>query len=56
MARQTVVNERFVVLIDAVAEKHRRTRRRGFDRLLCNYVYNQFCPDCPQYRCKKRRI
>lgn len=29
---------------------------RGYDSLLCNHVYMSFCPQCPQYKCKKRRI
>jgi len=29
---------------------------RGYDKLLCNHVYMGFCPNCPQYRCGKRRI
>lgn len=27
---------------------------RGFDKLLCNYVYCGFCQNCPQYKCEKR--
>ena len=29
---------------------------RGYDKLLCSHVYMGFCPNCPQYRCRKRRI
>jgi hypothetical protein len=29
---------------------------RGYDQLLCNHVYMEFCQNCPQYRCRKRRI
>jgi 2-keto-3-deoxy-L-rhamnonate aldolase RhmA len=29
---------------------------RGYDALLCNHVYMRFCQNCPQYRCRKRRI
>jgi len=29
---------------------------RGFDALLCNHVYMGFCQNCPQYKCRKRRI
>jgi hypothetical protein len=29
---------------------------RGYDKLLCEHVYFGFCQDCPQYRCRKRRI
>ena len=29
---------------------------RGFDALLCNHVYMGFCPNCPQYKCGKRRV
>jgi len=29
---------------------------RGYDKLLCDHVYFGFCPDCPQHKCRKRRI
>jgi len=29
---------------------------RGYDALLCNHVYMGFCQNCPQYKCRKRRI
>lgn len=31
-------------------------RHRGYDKLLCEHVYFGFCPDCPQYKCKKRAL
>ncbi len=29
---------------------------RVYDSLLCNHVYMRFCPNCPQYKCRKRRV
>lgn len=29
---------------------------RGFDTLLCHHVYLGFCQNCPQYKCRKRRV
>jgi hypothetical protein len=29
---------------------------RGYDALLCNHVYMGFCQNCPQHKCRKRRI
>lgn len=28
----------------------------GYDKLLCNHVYMGFCQNCPQYKCRKRRV
>ena len=28
---------------------------RGYDALLCNHVYMRFCPNCPQYKCRKKK-
>jgi hypothetical protein len=37
-------------------EEHRVIFHRGYDKLLCNYVYFGFCPDCGQYNCIRRRV
>jgi len=29
---------------------------RGYDKLLCNHVYMGFCQNCPQYRCRRRKV
>ena len=29
---------------------------RGYDALLCNHVYFGFCQNCPQHKCRKRRL
>lgn len=29
---------------------------RGYDKLLCKYVYLGFCQNCEQYNCIRRRV
>jgi len=45
------------VLVDVSEESATKfTSYRDCDKLLCSHVYLRFCPDCPQYQCRKRSV
>jgi len=45
-----------VVLVTLEGSAIKFVAFRGYDKLLCNHVYMGFCPNCPQYKCRKRRV
>ena len=46
-----------LILVDLSEESATKfASYRGYDELLCDHVYFGFCPNCPQYRCRKRDV
>jgi hypothetical protein len=46
------------VLIGVSESDHavKSVSHRGFERILCDHVYFNFCLECPQYECDRRSV
>jgi len=51
MKLETLERSVLIDLSEMKVESH-----RGYEKLLCDHVYFRFCPDCPQYHCRKRDV